>query len=110
MTRAMVEIIMIQTLRNPIVCKISDSEFSKLRIARAYIKLLCIPEGDAKIITLARIGSFEVRMFEASQNGSTDRPLFCMELFDRDAQSSVETRACYEIEDGVAAYQNFISR
>jgi hypothetical protein len=101
---------MIQTVRKPIVCKISDNEFSKLRIARAYVKLLCIPEGDAKIITLARIGSFEIRMLDASQNGSTDTPLFCMELFDHDAQSSVETCACYDIEDGVAAYQNFISR
>jgi hypothetical protein len=53
-----------------IVCKASEIEFSKLRITRAYIKLLCIPEDAAKIVSLARLGNYEVRMLESSQNGS----------------------------------------
>ncbi len=110
MWRAMVEIIMIQTLREPIMCKISENEFSKLRITRAYIKLLCVPEGGAKMVSLARIGSYEVRMFDVSQKGSADAPLFCMELFDHEAQSSVEMCVCYDIEEGAVAFQDFISR
>jgi hypothetical protein len=106
----MAEVTIIQTLRDPIVCKTSDNEFSKLRITRAYIKLLCIPEGDAKIVSLARIGNYEVRMFEASQSSSDAAPLFSIELFDHDAQSPVDRRVCYDIGEGVAAYQDFISR
>jgi hypothetical protein len=106
----MAKVTIIQTLRDPIVWKTSDNEFSKLRITRAYIKLLCIPEGDAKIVSLARIGNYEVRMFEASQSSSDAAPLFSIELFDHDAQSPVDSRVCHEIGEGVAAYQDFISR
>jgi len=92
------------------VCKIFDQEFSKLRITRAYIKLLCIPEGDAKMVSLARIGSYEVRMFECSQSSFGTARLFSIGLFDHDAQSSVDSCVCYDIEEGVAAFQDFISR
>jgi len=104
------EVTNIQRLRGSIVCKMSDQEFSKLRITRAYIKLLCIPEGDAKMVSLARIGSYEVRMFESLQSSSDTAPLFSIDLFDHDAQSPVESRVCYHIEEGVAAFQEFISR
>jgi len=92
------------------VCKTSNIEFSKLRISRAYIKLLCIPEGAEKIVSLARIGNCEVRMLESSQSGSDATPLFSIELFDHDAQSLVDSRICYFLDEGVAAFQDFISR
>ena len=57
----MMQVINIQR-RELIVCKASEIEFSKLRITRAYIKLLCIPEGAAKMVSLARLGNYEVRM------------------------------------------------
>ena len=93
-----------------IVCKASDIEFSKLRISRAYIKLLCIPEGAAKIVSLVRIGNYEVRMFEGSESGSDAAPLFSIELFDHDAQSRVAVCSCCGIEEGAAVYRDFISR
>jgi hypothetical protein len=93
-----------------IVCKISDIEFSKLRIARAYVRLLCLPEGVAKAVTLARIGYCEVRMLEAPKAGAADSSLFLIELFDNDAQSSVDSRICCSIDEGVAAFRDFISR
>jgi hypothetical protein len=104
------EVTDIQKIRGSIVCKMSDQEFSKLRITRAYIKLLCIPEGGAKMVSLARIGSYEVRMFESSQSRSDTASLFSIELFDHDAQSSVDSCVCYDIEEAVAAFQDFISR
>lgn len=88
----------------------SDNELIKLRITRAYIKLLCIPEGDPKMLLLARIGNCEVRMFEGSQSSSSSAPLFSIELFDHDAQSAVDSCICFDIEEGVAAYQDFLSR
>jgi hypothetical protein len=92
------------------VCRLSNSKFSQLRITRAYIKLLCIPEGDARMVLLARIGSYEIRMLEASQSGFVDSPLFLMELFDHDVQSLVDSCVCHDIDEGVAAFEDFISR
>jgi hypothetical protein len=96
--------------RKLIVCKISDIEFSKLRISRAHIKLLCIPEGAAKIVSLARIGNYEVRMMESSESDSGAAPLFSIELFDHDEQSPVDSCISYSLDEGVAAFQDFISR
>ena len=93
-----------------IVCKASEIEFSKLRITRAYIKLLCIPEGAAKIVSLARLGNCEVRMLESSQDDSDAAPLFSIELFDHDAQLPVDSRSCCSIEEGAATFRDFISR
>lgn len=92
------------------MCKISDINVSKLRIARAYFKLLCLPEDAVKMVSLARIGSYEVRMLEASRALTADGPLFLIELFDQDAQSPVDSRICCGIDEGVAAFQDFISR
>jgi len=109
-TRRWTNVIKLQTFRESIVCKISDIEFSRLRIARAYIKLLCFPEGAAKMVLLARIGNYEVRMLETSKADTADGPLFLIELFDQDAQSSVDSRICCGIDEGVAAFEDFISR
>jgi len=88
----------------------SDDTFIKLRITRAYIRLLCIPEGEAKIVSLAKVGNFEIRMLEASKVDANDGPLFLLELFDHDAQSAVEDCVCGDIEEGVAAFKDFVSR
>jgi hypothetical protein len=94
------------------VCKMSDSKFSELRITQAYIRLLCIPEGEngARTVSLACVGNYEIRMFEATQTDSADVPLFWIELFDQDAQSSVDSCVCHNIKEAVAAFEDFISR
>ena len=96
--------------RGAIVYKMTDNTFSKLRITRAYIKLLCIPEGDTRVVSLVQIGDYETRMLESSKADTADGPLFLIELFDHDAQSSVDSRICDDIEEGVAAFEDFISR
>ena len=89
------------------MCKASEIEFSKLRITRAYIKLLCIPEGAAKIVSLARLGNYEVRMLESSQNDFDAALLFSIELFHHDAQLPVHNRSCFSIDEGAAAFPGF---
>ena len=93
-----------------IVCYAFDLELSKLRITRAYIKRLCIPEGTAKIVSLARIGNYEVRMLKISQSDSNAIPLFSIESFDHDSQSPVDRCSCCGIDEGVATFRDFISR
>jgi hypothetical protein len=92
------------------VGKIPDNAFRKLRITRAYIKLLCLPEGEPKIVSLVQIGNYEIRMLEASKADTDDGPLFLIELFDCDAQSAVDVCVCDTIEEGVTAFENFLSR
>ena len=92
-----------------IVCKASETEFSKLRITQAYSKLLRIPDGTAKVVSLARFGIHEVRMVGRSQS-DFEALLFSLELFDHDAQSPVDSCSCYGIDEGVAAFQDLISR
>lgn len=100
----------IQMFRGSIVGKTSDNTFSKLRMTRAYIKLLCLPEGEAKIVSLLQIGTYEIRMLEVSKADTADGPLFLIELFDHDAQSAVESCVCDDVEEGVAAFERFRSR
>lgn len=92
------------------MCRISDSNFSKLRISRAYFNLVSLPEGDVKIISLAWIGNYEIRMLETSPTSSADDPLFLIELFDHDEQTLVDFRVCYAIEDGATAFEAFLAR
>jgi hypothetical protein len=92
------------------VTKISDNTFCKLRIARAYIKLLCVPDGETKLVSLGQIGNYEVRMLDAAKADSGHRALFLLELFDHDAQLAVERCVCDDIEEGAAAFENFVSR
>jgi hypothetical protein len=99
-----------RSFRGSIVSAASDNNFTKLRISRAYFNLMCLPEGDARMISLAWIGNYEIRMLEAPQTSSGDEPLFLIELFDQEAQSSVDSRVCYNIEESAAAFEAFVSR
>ena len=91
--------------------RISDKTLSKLRIARAYVKLLCIPEGSSEAsVSLAWIGNWEIRIFEGSQADSDGTPLFWLELFDHGAKTSVDNFSCHKIEDAVVVFEDFISQ
>jgi hypothetical protein len=57
-----------------------------------------------------QIGNYEIRMLEASKADIADGPLFLLELFDHDAQSAIDSFVCDDIEEGVAAFEDFLSR
>jgi hypothetical protein len=92
------------------MCKLPDT-FTELRITRAYIKLLSIPESEpgARMVSLGQIGNFEIRIFETSQTESSSAPLFWMELFDHDAQTCVDSCVCHSIKEAAAAFEHFRS-
>ena len=91
--------------------KISDNALSKMRIARAYVQILCILEdrSDASV-SLASIGNCEIRMFVGSKAHSDDMSLFWMELFDHAAKKSVDSFSCHKIEDAEAVFEDFIAQ
>jgi hypothetical protein len=98
-------------IQGSIVSRVSDKMLSQLRIARAYVKLLCIPEGGSETsVSLACIENCEIRIFEGSQLASDGMPLFWLELFDHGAKMSIDSFSCYEIEDAVVVFDDFISQ
>ena len=90
---------------------IQQVKLTELRIAQAYLNLLCIPEGSSNAsVSLAWIGSCEIRIFEGPQANTDGMPLFWMELFDHWAKTSVDTFSCNEIEDAAVVFEDFIAQ
>jgi hypothetical protein len=85
--------------------------FTELRIARAYVKLSCIPEHCSEAsVSLASIGSCEIRMFRGQQADSEGMPLFWLELLDHGTKTSVDGFSCHSIKDAVPIFDDFISQ
>jgi hypothetical protein len=90
---------------------IQQVKLTELRIAQAYLNLLCIPEGSSNAsVSLAWIGSCEIRIFEGPQANTNGMPLFWLELFDHRAKTSVDTFSCNEIEDAAVVFEDFIAQ
>jgi hypothetical protein len=90
---------------------IRQVKITELRIAQAYLNLLCIPEGSSNAsVSLAWIGSCEIRIFEGPQANTNGMPLFWLELFDHRAKTSVDTFSCNEIEDAAVVFEDFIAQ
>ncbi len=98
-------------LAGAIVYQKSDQTLIELRIARAYIKLLCVPDDHpgAKTISIAWIGDHEIRLFDGPRNDGADEPLFWMELFDHGVSVAKDSCSCREIEDAVGAFEELIA-
>jgi hypothetical protein len=92
------------------LCEVSGSNFSKLRLAQAYMKLSRIPESEngIRMVSLDRVGNYEIRMFDEPEAGLADMPVFWLELFDCDRQSSVDSCCCHGIEAAMAALESFL--
>lgn len=89
----------------------SNKTLTELRIARACIKLLCIPERrSGASVSLARIGNCEICIFDGSQTNPDGMPLLWLELFDQGAKSSVDSFSCYGIEDVAVIFEDFVSQ
>jgi hypothetical protein len=91
------------------VCNASEIEFSNCGLSGPISSSCVFRKAPRKWFHL-RDSEFEVRMLESSQNDSDAAPLLSIELFDHDAQSPVDSRSCYGIDEGAAAFRDFISR
>jgi hypothetical protein len=89
----------------------SEKTYIQLRISQAYLKLLTMPENadGRRMVSLQRIGNYEIRLFETASTDSGDGPLFWMEIFNHDKQSSVDSCICYEIGEAATALDGFVS-
>ena len=84
-----------------------DYNLATLRISRAFISLLCRP-NDAKGISLAWIGDYEIRMQAAAPTNAVEQPLFTIGMFDHDAQCFIDSRACYTLSEGAVVFEAFL--
>ena len=92
-------------------CNPSEKTFSELRIARAYVRLLCIPKNNSEAsVSLASIGSCEIRMFRGPEVDFDGVPLFWLELFDHGTKTSVDGCSCHRIKDAVPLFDDFMSQ
>ena len=83
----------------------------ELRIARAYVKLWCIPEGSSKAsLLIASIGSYEIRMLRGPEFDLDGTPLFWLELFDHGTKTSVDSFVCHRLRDAIAVFDDFLSQ
>jgi len=89
------------------VCRVSENHFTELRIPRAYFKLMCCPEGSARMVSLGGIGNCEIRMYIALRTNAGKEPLFVIDLFDHDAQLSIDSRFCYDNRRGCSRVREF---
>jgi|tagenome__1003787_1003787.scaffolds.fasta_scaffold20913392_2 hypothetical protein len=94
------------------MCKAFDEKLGELRVARAYIELLSARERDSepRMIPVVRIGNYEIRIVQLSQNHSDSEVEIRMDLFDHGTQLSVDSSCCREIEDALVVLKEFIAQ
>jgi hypothetical protein len=85
-----------------------EYNLTTLRVSRAYVGLLSRAEGSAAAISLAWIGDYEIRMHAPPLTGAPPQPLFIIDIFDHDARLCIDSRACYAVADGAAAFDEFL--
>jgi hypothetical protein len=88
----------------------SETSFTELRIARAYVRLSSIlVDGPEASVSFASIGNCEIRMFRGPVVDVGGGPLFWLELFDHSTKRSVDGFSCHSIKDAVPIFDDFIS-
>ncbi len=85
--------------------------FTELRIARAYVRLSCIPEDDSVAsVSLISIGNCEIRMFRGRGADSGGMPLFWLELFNHSTKTSVDGFSCHKIKEAASIFDDFVAQ
>ena len=89
-------------------CNTSDRTLTELKIARAYVKLCSISDPEASV-SLALIGSHEIRMLAGPAADPDSTPLFWLELFDRGTKTSLDSFCCHRLKDAVPVVSDFFA-
>lgn len=94
------------------MCTKSSRTSGRLRVTQAYIALSDIPGSNPtpRTIVVERIGTYEIRMFNGSPTRSGDAPRLWMELFDHDAQGSLDSCSFHEIDDALSVFDELVAR
>ena len=92
-------------------CNTSEWTSTELRIARAYVRLCSISEDSPEAsVSLASIGSHEIRMLAGPAVGLDSAPLFWLELYDHSAKTSVDSCCCHSLKDALPMVRDFFAQ
>jgi hypothetical protein len=82
------------------------------RLIRAYLKLFVVPPGDdgSKIVSFARFGSYEVRLFEPPHDVAVETLPLWIELYAHDRQTTLDSCGCDELQTAVIAAEEFMAQ
>ena len=82
-----------------------------MKIARAYVRLSSIPEDSPESsVSLASIGSCEIRMLRGPEVDLDGVPLFWLELFDHGTAMSVDSFCCHRLKDAAPVVCDFLAQ
>jgi hypothetical protein len=88
----------------------SERTHAEFLISKAYAKLSAIPkDGSQASVSLASIGSYEVRMFLRRGPDLNGVPQFWLELFDHDTRRSVDSFLSHQVKDAAPIFDEFMS-
>jgi hypothetical protein len=89
----------------------SDRTHAELLISDAYAKLSAVPKGSSQeFVSLASIGSYEVRMYLGRLVEPNGVRQFWLELIDQNTKRSVDSFICHQFKDAASIFGEFISR
>jgi hypothetical protein len=93
------------------MCTKPSQTSGRLRVTQAFIALSSIAESSpvSRTLSIAIIENCEIRMFNDSSTWSGDAPPLWMELFDHHTRVSVDGCSCRQIDDALAAFDDFFS-
>jgi hypothetical protein len=90
-------------------CSLRDGSHAESIVLRTYVllPLLSQQKDGTWVAPLKKFKACELRLVESVPQ-IPGHPIFRVELFDSRTQCPVESRACEEVEDAVAAYEAMI--
>ena len=86
-------------------------KYTERRLIQAYLKLFLAVqiEDGVKTVSLARFGSYEVRVIELLRDASAGSFPVWLELYEHNTQSTLDSCGCSELEEAVAAADELIT-
>jgi hypothetical protein len=93
------------------MCTKPSQASGRLRVTQAFIALSSIPGSSpvSRTLSIVITGNCEIRMFNALSTSPGDAPPLWIELFDHGDRVSVDGCGCREIDEAVAAFDEFLS-
>ena len=88
----------------------SERPHAELLLSEAYAELSAISENSSQAsVSLASIGSYEVRMLLRRGPDLNGVPQFWLELFNYGTRRSVDSFLCHQVKDAAPIFDEFLS-
>ena len=88
----------------------SESQITERQLVQAYLKLYLVGGEGARMVSLARAGSYEVRLVEFEPRLSAIVQPLWLELYCHHIDAMLDSCGCDELEDAVIAANELFTR